>query len=580
MITCISKITFIDGQTLYVGNESSYRSDGGDPFFINGDMSSPVSSYSIGDLRVAKYEEIPLTFSINNVSGDYDKYMRGGSLSIPYWQGAIVEMYTGGDDSGPINSGTLEYKGTIPIGGITESIGSINVTVQPVTLQYDLSIGENTINESDYPNAPSFGSSIPLRIGEFTGASFVNENGLSTLKIDSNIIKVNDGSIDNVTVYRFSGGTWSDVTGSSIVDNINGNVTVPVLTADDEFTVACECWPSSFNGPTSFQIVPIIQWILTDLASVPISDIDTSSFNAAFASGDKYDVRRDLQGVTTVYQELSSLALETGFSLYQSRTGQYGLQFFIPTAPVVKETFDNQNRMDEVSIEHDPNRLYANRISMQFDFIGGSPRGAVDSRDTTEISLYGKEVTAAINYNWLYTESSALLSAQRKLFFWSASPEVITFTATFQDENANSYDVFLLDTIQLNYRRLDNQNIYVREVDFIFQNGTMRISGYNLQSIPFVGLWGSGSALKVATSINDAVLTVNYGYNVSVGTLIKIGLDDNGGAGYEVLLNTSNTITISPSINSSQLINTGILPVISDDGVGVWGPSSSTGSWF
>ena len=570
---------------MYVSNLPCYRSDGGDPLPIPARMSSPVSSYSIGDLRQAKYEEIPLTFKIDNNDGLFDPYMPKGSLGVPYWQGASVELYTGGDEDGDLTTGALEYKGTISIGGVKESAnGHISVIVQPITIQYDIDLASTTVNETDYPTALEFGAYIPFRIGDFTGAKFVNDTALSTEIIAATTvptrIQITTGTIDSVTVYRNSGGTWLDITGSCTINNTGGYVDVVSLTENDYFTVACECQPATYSGPSDYRTVNIIQWLLESEAGVPTTEIDTASFSSALASGDGYDVRRDIRSPSSIYQELSALALETGFSLYQTRTGKFGLQFFIPSSPSVAYEFRGDHSNDSLNVQHDPNKIYANRISMTFDNIGGTYRGAIDYSDAIEAAAYGKEVSAVIEYKWLYTQSAALLSSQRKLFFWKSAPEVISFVAPFTGNSDSIYDVFLLDTVNITYRRFDSLGVYVRAIDLSLDDGTISIKGYNMATLPLIGVWGYGCHTKTLTNSGVSSLAADFGYNVDVGQLIKIGSDDNGGAGYQVLTTGATSITFAPVIGSTQSSNSAVLPMLQIEGVGTWGVVANGSHWF
>lgn len=584
MIDVIAKIE-LAGNTLYIGNRCCYRSDGGNPFFVNGALQSPVSSYSLGDLRTAKYEEVPLTFRIDNNDGTYDAYLPGGSAGIKYWHGATVTLYVGGTEGGALTTGTQEYKGTIAIGGVIEAGGYLNVTVQPITLKYDVELAADTVNADDNPTAPEFGATIPLRIGDFTGAAFVNATALSCPIIADTgsawTVKVNDGSIDNVTVYRLQSGSWQDRTadpGTSI-DNANGTVTLDTTAATEDVRVACKCWPQTYSGPTTFKAVDVIEWMLTDLGGVPAGDIDSASFTAALAAGDGYEVRRDMVAPSTLYAELSQLALETGYSLYQTRGGKYGIQFFMPTAPAIAYAFNGEQSDSSVVSEQDPDRLYCNRVSLTYDYIDGAPRGALDYKDTTEIAAYGKEVTAVLPYVWIPSASGALLSVERKVFFWKNSPEVITFAAPFESESS-PYDVFLLDTVTLSYRRYVDRSVYVRSVNVRYNQGIIEISGYNLASLPRIGLWAYGTHLSSAATAGDSTLNAYYGYNVLVGQLIQIGADDNGGAGYEITANTATTIDITPVLGTNQALDALIVPMEQIAGAGVWGTVSEPSYWF
>jgi hypothetical protein len=556
VIKCVVKIEFVGGEILRVANEECYLTDGALQF-IQGRLLSPVSSYSLGDLRTAKYEELPLTFDIDNNDGIFDDYMPGNL--VRYWHGARVTLYT----NGTTDLGTVEFRGTIPIGGIRESGGVIQVTVQPITLEYDIDLGMDSID----------GALVPFRIGDFTGAQFQDGNALSVVVmvdpggVGTGRIKVNDGSIDNVVVYRRSSGSWSNVTGSSTVYNALGEIDVPFSGSTEEFRVACRCWSPAYSGPADYRAGTVIQWLL-DYAGVPSGEIDSAAFTDAIAKADQFDVRRDISSGSTLYQELSQLALETGLQLYQSREGKFNLQFFMPQSPIIAWDYDAVD--ESVEIAQDPDRLYANAMQVRYDWVGAEPRGATLYEDATEIAAYGKRVLAAMDFVWLPTESAAILSTQRKFFFWMSSPESITLSGAF-DEGIGPYDVFLLDNISLTYRRYDEAPLLVREIDIDFGKGINTVTAWNLRTLPTIGTWGKGAYAKAVSNIGDGTIAVNFP-NFDVNDIITV----NGNV-YEITGITGSVLDISPSLVSAVAVNDAVLPL--DIVAGTWGfPTLS--HWF
>lgn len=489
------RIEFGNGTVLRYANVNLMRQDGATVYAWEGRCKTPSMSWDLGPQDQAFANLGTVQIEIDNTDGALNAYLPGGaSYSAIRWPEARIDVYTGGTDGGNITAMLKEFSGSIPIGGLRTSPTAVLLSVNDLRETYNVTFGAYTVTSTAYPSAlaDDVNQTVARVIGDYTGIDADQAFRIRCTNTSTYQFKVNDGPYSATGLVVYKDGVA--ITPAS-TDTTNGLLTISSgdYNAASVYTAKFEGYQDGVaNCPTSWHPVDVIYWLLNTIGGVPVGDIDTASFTAAKAAGDSFTVRRYVTDQTTVFQEVNRIAFECGYDIFVNRSGQFEIQWFAPIISATAPSLTERNIIDGTfATELDPDQIYCNRITVNYNDLYGGYSAETYTEDTTEQTTFGKVVEKNYVFYWLYSLSEITTSIQRKLFFWKRMPEVVDIAAVWESSTTSDavYSAFLADGIRITLYRFSAAEFWIRRCGLDLLSGTIGFRAVNMDSIPNIGVW-------------------------------------------------------------------------------------------
>jgi len=150
----------------------------------------------------------------------------------------------------------------------------------------------------------------------------------------------------------------------------------------------------------------------------------------------------------------------------------------------------DRNEKADFSVEHDPDRFYANKISSDYNFdpTYGVFLGSYTRQLTTEVDNVSSVIERPMSFNWLYDKAQTELRVQRELVTYSNEPVNVSLTLTNRALLES-----LADQIDVSYNVFDSRTFQIRRMETDLASMTTRISATDV-FILGVGRWTADGA--------------------------------------------------------------------------------------
>lgn len=496
------RIEFGSGTVLRYSNLGLHRADGATVYTWDARVATPSFTWDLGPQDQAFANLATVQISLDNADGGLNAYLPGGaSYSGIRWPEARIDVYTGGTDGGNITAMLREFSGSIPIGGVQITPTHVVLSVSDLRERHNATMQGYTLNATDYPNARTddIGQTVPMIIGDFTGIDTAQAFTALCTNTTTREFKCNTGPIDSATLLVYKDGV---LISTASVTEASGLFTVsaPNYDANSVYTCKVYGYPAGDSGcPTSYNPADVIYWLINTKGGCDTADIDSTSFTDAESMGDAFTVRRWFFEETTVFQEVNRLAFEGGYDCFVNRDGKYELKWFAPIISATAPSLTQRNIIDGTFVsELDPDQIYCNRITVNYNDLPNGDYATTSTDDTTEQSTFGRVVGKEYSFYWVYSLSDITTSLQRKLFFWKRMPEIVQVSAVWE-ANATTdavYSAFLTDGIRMTLFRYSDATMWVRRCGLDLLSGIIGFRAVNMDSIPTIGVWTDGTLAR------------------------------------------------------------------------------------
>ena len=366
-------------------------------------------------------------------------------------------------------------------------------------------IPDNVFETSEFPNLQSgaSGAAIPIVYGNFA-STISSQVGVPAVCVSmtaaSKKFKVADHRLKSIDKVLKNGlrVAYANVSLDEASFTVPGSVSYAATT--DTMSVNCQGMCQSSGGTLIDKPQDVLANIYTsymgltggDLNSTSFSDLDTDITESV-----RSFINTRVSTETIVGELINEASLDMRFvggkyapkyrslDVASKRTAYYDSDI----------TIDDSEKAD-FSVEHDPDRFYANKISSRYNY---DPTYAVYLGSYTrelasEIANVSTVIERPMTFNWFYNKSQTETRVQRELVTYGNEPVNVTLTLT---NRALLED--LADQIDITYNVFDSRTFQIRRMETDLASMTTRISATDV-FILGVGRWTDASAPNWTTS--------------------------------------------------------------------------------
>ena len=289
--------------------------------------------------------------------------------------------------------------------------------------------------EASQVNAP-----IPIVFGDWQTTA-ANGETVPCVQIDSTAgtggkFKIAGHTLKSIEAVYLNG---SDITGNCTLDPANGEFTISSTSTYTSGTdiVTANVQGATDDGTTSgtlLQTAPdVLEDILKTHLSVSAGNIDSSAFTAWGAQLSSNDYVRRVINIEAESDILIADLLSDGFADLTIEAGKYTPKYRVASigASLVSyreaDLLNDADRVKRFLVEHDPQQIYTNEVVANYNYAptGAAYAGRYSTNDTGAIADIGSTVRRSLGLSWLYLQTGAEARADKELYTFSQTPEVI-----------------------------------------------------------------------------------------------------------------------------------------------------------
>jgi hypothetical protein len=386
-------------------------------------------------------------------------------------------------------------------------------------------IPNNVFETSEFPNLQNgaSGTAIPIVYGNFA-STVSSQVGVPAVCVSMTAtdkkFKVADHRLKSIDKVLKNGlrVAYANVSLDDASFTVPSSVTYTATT--DTMSVNCQGICVSSGGTLIDKPQDVLQNIYTsymgltggDLNSTSFSDLDTDVTESC-----RSFINTRVSTETIVGELINEASIDMRFV-----GGKYSPKYrSLDVASERTSYFDSDITIDDFekadfSVENDPDRFYANKISSRYNFdpTYGVYLGSYTRELATEIANVSTVIERPMTFNWFYDKTQTETRVQRELVTYGNEPVNVTLTLTNRALLEN-----LADQIDLTYNVFDSRTFQIRRMETDLASMTTRISATDV-FILGVGRWTDNSAPNWSTATesereSQGFWSTNTGYATS-----------------------------------------------------------------
>ena len=485
----------LTGLTLYYADTNLSMSDGN---FYEGRLSVGTLQRAFSSFTAPKQRESTLTVTLK----DADETIKG-LLDDYVWGNRNVSIYVGkGTD---LDDYIIDFYGVVKFpAGVDYDRKEVRIKLRDARSKDKVTLPINKFWTTDYPNLETGaeGQPIPLAYGDYTSV----ESSVKVWCIDTanRIFKIADhpiSSIDTVAKNGLVNTSWGSVDLTNATFRLNDSYT----DGDDEVYVT---FKGKVNGSGTFLENPadIIYDILTDYMDVAVANIDTTEFLSLSQEFSDYKCRRYITEETSTDTLIEEMAIECLFDAFLDED-QYTVKSRTPLLAMDNYIDETEIYPDSLSVENDPESLYANRIVCNYKYfpLGAKYVGKAQFDNEAAQTEVMQTISRTINFNWLYLNANIQATAYHLILLYSKEIAVVKITLLGEHILTK-----LADRKGLTFSVYKNRPLVVRELSKNYGSMTCTIYAYDEIKHVLPGYWTDDDAPVYKDASNEQRASMGF----------------------------------------------------------------------
>lgn len=496
----------LTGLTLYVSNDGFYLSDG---TVIDGLVTgiSPLSR-SAGDILDPR-----LTLPRLNVQLDNRPNPNGIRLQDYFdlytWANRTVTLYIGQGTTTTDFDAVFIGKVLHPAGtSFDDRAASVSIVDARASDAKVLPASVYTVATYANMEASKVNAPIPLVYGDWRTTA-ANGETVPCVQIDSTAgtggkFKIANHALKQIEAVYLNG---SDITGNCTLDAANGEFTISststYTSGTDTVTANVQgATDDGTTGGTLLQTAPdVLEDILSTHLSVAAGNIDSTAFTAWAGELNANDYVRRVIDAEVESDVLIAELLSDGFADITIEGGKYTPKYRVVSVgaslPSYREAdlLNDTDRVKRFLVEHDPQQIYTNEVVARYNYnpISAAYVARYSTSDTGAIADLGATSRRSMAMSWLYIQAGAEARAEKELYTFGQTPEVVEI-----DLNPAASTLAPTDQFRLVYSKYPETPVggtpfQVRDISLNPVDLSVRLTAWSMVQLT-PQLWTAGGA--------------------------------------------------------------------------------------